>query len=116
MNEIRVKIRYYNLLREAAGRSQEEVALPGPATPRDLLLALVKRHGPGLGRWFLTANGEVSRGLRLFVNGKPPDRDQILEDGDEIAIFMAISGGTARKIVLAPTLDCSGPTLGGASL
>ncbi|MCL4424731.1 MAG: MoaD/ThiS family protein [Firmicutes bacterium] len=95
MGQIKVSIKYYNLLREAAGQAREEVTLTSPANLLDLLLHLEKQHGEGLGRWILNEGKEISPAVRIFLNGDTPGESQALQDGDEVALFMAISGGSA---------------------
>lgn len=79
-----LKILYFASLREAIGRSGEELALPaGCATVGDLR-AFLGEHHPVL----LSA-----KNLRVAVNQKMLGLDAPVADGDEVAFFPPVTGG-----------------------
>ena len=84
---MKVKVRYFARLREAAGQGEEGVELEGGASTLADLLAQLE-----------AANHEVraflaERLVLLAVNGEYADRSRALEDGDEVALFPPVSGG-----------------------
>lgn len=89
---MRVTVRYFALLREAAGRESETVDLPnGASTLADLLAALKERHG-GLGTYIR------GRNILCAVNQEYTGREAVLEDGDEVALLPPVSGGGEVKV------------------
>jgi molybdopterin converting factor subunit 1 len=78
----RVRLRYYALLRERAGRQAETVETTA-ATPADLYRELATRHG------FALAQGQ----LQVAVNGAFADWRQALEDDDEVVFIPPVAGG-----------------------
>lgn len=79
-----VRVRLFATLRQLAGWSQQPLALPDGATLRDAL-AEIDRQYPAL-----------SIGTRTFyaaVNQEYAKSEQVLHEGDEVAIFPPVSGG-----------------------
>lgn len=94
--EIHVRVRYYNVLRDAAQRSEEVLAVAAGMTLRGLLRDVVARAHPGVGEVLFLRSGEISPYTRFFWNGavvSDADLDRALQDGDEIHIFPAVAGG-----------------------
>lgn len=94
--EIRVRVRYYNVLRDAAQRSEETIAIPPGTTLRGLFRDVVSRTHPAVGEILFLQTGEISPYTRCFWNGAVAgdnDMDRPLQDGDEIHLFPAIAGG-----------------------
>lgn len=91
-----MRVRVYATLRSIAGGRDVDVALSPGATVRDLVLHLA-------GRWpemeeILVADGEVSRRVHVFVDGRsarhlPDGADTVLEGGQEIDVAPAAAGG-----------------------
>ena len=76
------QVRLFASMREAAGRSHDEV--PG-ATVAAALAAAVERSGP-----------DFAAGLqqcRVWVNGEPVEADSPVGDADELAVLPPVSGG-----------------------
>jgi len=76
------QVRLFASMREAAGRSHDEV--PG-ATVADVLDAAVERYGPDFGARL--------QQCRVWVNGEPVDGDSPVGDADELAVLPPVSGG-----------------------
>ncbi len=77
----RVRLQYYAILREQAGRATEEVEAAGD--PAALYEVLAARHGFTLAR----------EQLKLAVNGEFADWARPLADGDEIVFIPPVAGG-----------------------
>lgn len=84
---MQVRLLYFADAREALGRAEERLELPpGVATVGALREHLCARGGP----WALLGR----RGTRYAVNrALAPGADAPIRDGDEIAVFPAMSGG-----------------------
>lgn len=93
---IDISVRYHNLLRRAAGTESQELSLPKDASVADALDALAAVSRPSLVSLLFTVDGSVVPYLVLFRNQKLVTHDQFgieLEDGDELQLFPAVSGG-----------------------
>jgi len=93
--EIEVLVKYYNIIRDAAGRREERLRLPPGATLLDLLRLIAARY-PAVGSILFLAGGSISPYTRLFVNGQVIEAHGIersLAAGDEIMLFPAVAGG-----------------------
>ena len=76
------QVRLFASMREAAGRSHDEV--PG-ATVADVLAAAVERYGPDFAARL--------QQCRVWVNGEPVEADSPVGDADELAVLPPVSGG-----------------------
>ena len=93
---IDISVRYHNLLRRAAGTDAQELSLPRGSSVADALDALAAISSSALVSLLFTADGSVVPYLVLFRNQKLVTHDQFgieLEDGDELQLFPAVSGG-----------------------
>lgn len=84
---MRVHVLYFADAREAVGRTEEWIEVPpGIATVGALRDHLCARGGP----WAVLAR----RGTRFAINrAVAPGASAPIHDGDEVAVFPAISGG-----------------------
>jgi molybdopterin converting factor small subunit len=48
---------------------------------------------PGMKPKLYDAQGDIARYVHLFVNSKQASPDQLLKDGDELLIMLAVAGG-----------------------
>jgi molybdenum cofactor guanylyltransferase len=78
----RIKIQYYAILREQAGRSDESV-VTGASTPRDLYNELKSRYPFSLAHEM----------LRVAVNAEFGEWGQRLADGDSVVFIPPVAGG-----------------------
>ena len=84
---VTIKVKYFALIREASGMSSEEVEWNGGSvTVKEFMSFLSERHG---------ALREYVEGRRVLcsLNREYAAGDEILKDGDEVALFPAVSGG-----------------------
>ena len=86
-----VVVRYLAQLRQAAGRAEERLDLPGGSSVSDLVKHLGGRDGRLRG--VLLDGGEARGSLLLFVGDEQASRDRILQDGDEVTLMTPIAGG-----------------------
>ena len=84
-----VRVRLFATLRQQAGWSQQPLSLPDGATLRDAL-AEIDRQYPGL------AIG--TRTIYAAVNQEYAKGEQVLCDGDEVAVFPPVSGGRIDSV------------------
>jgi molybdopterin converting factor subunit 1 len=84
MSTMRVRVRLFASLREAAGRSEMELDLPPKASAEDAWQALTGTFPALAAR---RAN------LAASVNHRYAPFDTILEDGDEVVFIPPVSGG-----------------------
>jgi sulfur-carrier protein len=92
---IGVTIQYHNILRRGVGLDEERVRLPLGSSVADAVNHLSTTHA-ALRSLLFTAEGEVVSHLVVFRNYKLVTHEQFgasLEDGDELKLFPAISGG-----------------------
>jgi molybdenum cofactor guanylyltransferase len=81
-DSMQIKVQYYAILREQAGRSEETVATAA-RTPRDLYAELQRRHPFSLG----------SESLRVAINAEFSDWSQPLLEGDAVVFIPPVAGG-----------------------
>ncbi len=82
-----MKILYFAALREAVGRSAEDLALPAGVGNVGELRAHLAARGEG---WQALAAG---RNVRAAVNQRMVGPDAALRMGDEVAFFPPVTGG-----------------------
>lgn len=89
--EKNVKVKLPLLLRKFAG-GQEVVEVAGYDITE--CLGNLTAQFPDLRKWLFTKQGEeVATHVRLFVNGEQASAGASLQDGDELSILIAVSGG-----------------------
>lgn len=81
---VKVKVLYFALARDAAGRSTESLSLDGAPTAGALLETLVESH-PRL--------RPLKPSIRLSVNQELVTTDAPLHDGDEVGVLPPVAGG-----------------------
>jgi molybdopterin-guanine dinucleotide biosynthesis protein A len=81
-DSMQIKVQYYAILREQAGRSEETVATAA-RTPRDLYTELQRRHPFSLG----------AESLRVAINAEFSDWSQPLAEGDAVVFIPPVAGG-----------------------
>ena len=81
---MRVRVRLFASLREAAGVSEQELELPSGASPEDAWRALAERY-PALASRRSALSAAVNRRYAAF--------DAPLAEGDELVFVPPVSGG-----------------------
>lgn len=90
-----VTIQYHNIFRRGARLNEERVRLPAESSVADAVHQLSTAHAP-LRSLLLTAEGQIASHVVVFRNHKLVTHDQFdttLDDGDELKLFPAVSGG-----------------------
>jgi molybdopterin converting factor subunit 1 len=96
---VRIQVLYFAVFRERLGRDAEELELPAGAGLDALVAALEQRHDAVRalrGRYRIAVNQAFTRG------------DELLGDGDEVALIPPVAGGSGRHARLLdhpPSLD-----------
>jgi molybdopterin converting factor subunit 1 len=81
---MQVRVLFFGILKEAAGRESELLPLAEGATA-----ASVAEHYAGL----LAVPAELWPSLAVAVNQQYSARNRVLEEGDEVALLPPVSGG-----------------------
>ena len=82
-----LNVLYFASLREAFGKTSEDISSPRPANVEALILLLRARGGV-----WSDALGSDKR-WRVAVNQEMASMDTALNAGDEVAIFPPVTGG-----------------------
>lgn len=86
---MKIKMRYFAIVREALGKSGEIREVPGGSTAGDLLAAITE-DVPRL--------ANLGRAAMLMVNQEYVEPSALLHDGDEFVIIPPVSGGAAGRL------------------
>ncbi len=103
---MRVRVRLFAIQRELAGTRELGLDLPASATVGDAWDALVLRHP-------VLAPGRSS--VRFARNGAYAAADELLADGDEVAMIPPVSGGAANGAANGAAGDSPGHSAGDAA-
>lgn len=91
-----IKIKYFNIIREAVGVKEEIYSFSSDPTIQQLLDEACFRHKTVLKKKLFEESGAVKPGILILVNSKLIQHDQLnqkLFDNDEIFLFQVIGGG-----------------------
>lgn len=94
----RVRVRSIALIRTLLGEEEIALSLPEGATVETLLARLTERGDPKLASYLAEPKEKSAHApLRIMVNGRDitvlDGRRTVLNDGDDILIFIPIAGG-----------------------
>ncbi len=95
VTSIQVKVVIPSLLRQfARGQEVVSIKLSGDIlyNVKGCLDNLVTQF-PGMKPKLSDTQGNIARYVHLFVNSKQASPDQLLKDGDELLIMLAVAGG-----------------------
>jgi len=94
---VEVEIRYYAMLRDAAGRRSEGLELPEGSSFGGLMDVVVEKYGAVFRRYVFDDEGRERDFLSFMVNGVSVHSregfDTLLADGDVVAILPPVGGG-----------------------
>jgi molybdopterin converting factor subunit 1 len=90
-NQIKVTVLFFGAARDAVGQGEVSIVLSGETTAGKALEEIIEKY-PALQRF--------GRSLLFAVNQEYARRDREVKDGDELAVFPPVSGGSER---VAPT-------------
>jgi len=88
---MKVIVRYFARYRSLVGKSEEELEVPDGITVRELIEILKERH-PVLKNEVFAEDNDLAD-VNVSRNGRYVRFDEVLRDGDVIAIFPPVSGG-----------------------
>jgi molybdopterin synthase catalytic subunit len=86
-NEIAVRVLFFGAARDAVGQSEIDFVLQGTSTAESAFAAVLNKF-PDLGRF--------GRSLLFAVNQEYARADREIHDGDELALFPPVSGGSSK--------------------
>jgi molybdopterin synthase sulfur carrier subunit len=90
-----VRIKALRPFKEALGSGELELELPEGLSVEGLVMHLAREH-PAFASQALDDEGIVDLTLNIMVSGKPVGEHDLakpLQDGDEVLLFMPLSGG-----------------------
>ncbi|WP_209474747.1 ubiquitin-like small modifier protein 1 [Thermococcus stetteri] len=88
---MRIKVRYFARYRSLVGKSEEELEVSDGITVRDLIEILKERY-PALKNEVFAEDDDLAD-VNVSRNGRYVSFDEILREGDIVAIFPPVSGG-----------------------
>lgn len=83
-----VNIVYFAWVRERIGKSEESIELPSPEISVGALIGLLRGRGDGYEAAF-----EHENLVRAAINQEHAQPDDLIRDGDEVALFPPMTGG-----------------------
>ncbi len=96
---MQVRVLFFGVLKDLAGRSSEELNLPENATAGDVL-----QHYE---RSLAGFSGKLSS-IAISVNQEYSTADAKLKSGDEVALLPPVSGGSPRAKIIREAIDTAG--------
>ncbi|AIF68642.1 hypothetical protein PAP_01000 [Palaeococcus pacificus DY20341] len=87
---MKVKVRYFARFRTLAGTSEEELELKEGATIKDLVELIKEKHS-AFSEEVFEQNEEAD--VNVSRNGRYAKFDEVLQEGDIVALFPPTSGG-----------------------
>jgi molybdopterin converting factor small subunit len=92
---MKIQIIYTAMLKSAVGASDELVEISPGSTLKECLLQLISLHGQPLGSMLLRDGNELQPSIILCLGNEQVllEHPNPLQDGDELTILSAISGG-----------------------
>jgi MoaE-MoaD fusion protein len=96
---MQVRVKFFGMLKEVAGRDDDTLGLPEGARVADLLERCAKST-PDLKNYFPV--------IAVALNQEYSERDAALHEGDEVALIPPVSGGSSLKpVVSSQVLDAT---------
>ncbi|MFW9830605.1 MAG: ubiquitin-like small modifier protein 1 [Candidatus Thorarchaeota archaeon] len=95
-----VTVRTIGPFTERFGFQQLTITFTG-RTVYDLIMVLCEEYGSGFCETILDEKGNLRRYIKILINGRGlhvlQGLETLLSDGDEIAIFPPVAGGSFQK-------------------
>ncbi|ACJ17113.1 molybdopterin converting factor, subunit 1 [Thermococcus onnurineus NA1] len=88
---MKVKVRYFARFRSLVGTGEEELEVPDGIKVRELIDIIKERH-PILKNEVFAEDDDLAD-VNVSRNGRYVSFDEVLNDGDTIALFPPVSGG-----------------------
>jgi MoaD family protein len=92
-----VKVRYYAMLSDAAGKREEDIELPEGSTILDLVHNLIDKYGQKLRDYIYDEKGQLLNYMKFIVNEvnilNLEGFDTSLVEGDLVQVIPPIGGG-----------------------
>jgi len=88
---MRIKVRYFARYRSLVGKGEEELEVPEGITVKELIDILKERY-PILKNEVFAEEDDLAD-VNVSRNGRYVRFDEVLEDGDVVALFPPVSGG-----------------------
>ena len=92
---MKITVKALRPFKEALGSGDLELERPEGETVEGLIRDLVEEH-PAFKNHALDDNGNIDLTLNIMVSGRPVGENDLavpLKDGDEVLLFMPLSGG-----------------------
>ena len=96
MSEITLTVHYFAMFRETIGKSTDQVSVPIGSKAGELFDLVTASH-PAL--------AGMRNSTMVMVNEEYAEPDQLLQDGDEVALIPPVSGGDHRYVCTEDVLD-----------
>lgn len=93
---MKIKVKYFNMLRELVGIKEEYYTFSSSATIQALLEEACSKHQQKLKDKLLDTEGKMKPAILIFLNSQLVNHtklNQNLSDNDEVYLFPVISGG-----------------------
>ena len=93
---MKIKIKYFNILRKIAGVSEEFYSFSSIPTIQTVIDEACLKCNAGLRERLFETSGEMKPGILVFLKSKFIEHKRLnkkLNDNDEIYLFPVISGG-----------------------
>jgi molybdopterin synthase sulfur carrier subunit len=92
-----IELRYYAMLREAAGKRSEIIEIPDDSKFEDLMEIIVEKYGKRFRKYVFDDTGKEREYLSFMVNGVSIHSREgfktLLSEGDLVAILPPVGGG-----------------------
>jgi len=86
---MRIRVLYFGMLKEAAGKSEQNVELRAGSRVSDLMI-VIHALDPGIRKF--------EKIIAISVNQEFAKLDHILTDGDEVGLLPPVSGGKSHRV------------------
>lgn len=93
---MKIKVKYFNMLREFVGVKEEYYTFSSIPTIQALLEETCSQHQEKLKDKLLDTEGKMKPAILIFLNSQIVNHNELnqnLSDNDEIYLFPVISGG-----------------------